>query len=81
MLYVREEVEMIGWIFKIVLFIGKEVIKEEVLKWLSFVVVVYIVVYGSVEIGEIVLVLNFIWKFWRFEMEDFFLIIIDVLNV
>lgn len=72
---------MIGWIFKIVLFIGKEVIKEEVLKWLSFVVVVYIVVYGSVEIGEIVLVLNFIWKFWRFEMEDFFLIIIDVLNV
>lgn len=54
---------MIGKIFYIVFFIGKAVIKDEVLTRFFLVVLVYIVVYGCMETGEIVLVLNFIRVF------------------
>lgn len=38
---------------------GVEVIKEGVLKSINFVVLVYLVVYGRLSIGEIIFVLNF----------------------
>lgn len=70
---------MIGSIFNVMFFMGRFVIKCEVLKWVSFVFLIYIVVYGSIEIGEIVLLFNF--ERLRVDVidEDFILIMIDVL--
>lgn len=68
---------MIGWIFGIVFFIGEKVMKDEVLKWLFLVVLVYIVVYGWMEIGEIFLVLSFLICVCI--EKDCFFLMIDVL--
>lgn len=57
-LFVRKEVEMIGKIFKVMFFVGKEVMKVEVFKWFGLVVLVYIVVNIYNEYGEIVFFLN-----------------------
>lgn len=75
------EVEMIGKIFNVVLLIGKKVIKVEVLWWMSLVVFVYIVVYGCMEISEIVFILDLNWVMCILKKEDYFLIIVDVLSV
>lgn len=69
---------MIGEIINVILFVGKEVIKDEVLKCIVFVVLVYIVMYGSVEIGDICLVLNFLRKYWKLEKEDYMLKMLDI---
>lgn len=61
--------------------IGIEVIKEEVFKRFFNVFLVYIVVYGCMEIGEIVLVLNFIWEIQVFKEKDYMLIMRDVLRI
>lgn len=78
---VEEEVEVIGKILKIKLFIREFVIKEEVLFCFNVVVLVYIVVYGCMEIGEIYLILNFDRLFKELEKEDYFLIMVDVVSV
>lgn len=49
---------MIGKIFKVMFFVGKEVMKVEVFKWFGLVVLVYIVVNIYNEYGEIVFFLN-----------------------
>lgn len=69
---------MLGKMFKIILVMGKDVIKDEVLKWIILVVLVYIVVYINKKIGEIVLVLNFIWEFKVFEEKDYMMMMEDV---
>lgn len=69
---------MLGKMFKIILVMGKDVIKDEVLKWIILVVLVYIVVYINKKIGEIVLVLNFIWEFKVFEEKDYMVMMEDV---
>lgn len=61
-------------------FIGEEVIKEEVLKRIQDVSLVYIVVYGDVERGEIVLMLNKCID-GIVRMEDYLLRMEDIVKV
>lgn len=80
-LFVKKEVKMIGKILDVILFIGRQVMKCEVLNRFSFVVLVYFVVYGSMDIGEIVFIFDLERLFLEIMKEDFILIIGEVLNV